>query len=628
MNFSGLGKEMFSRLEPEISGDDPVYDRLIEGLNSDKQIIYAKINHGFWERLVALQQAGFDLDERDPKKLKEMDDVLVLNRPAPFMFEGGFVEDLFSCLRSIPYNNKNYIFSASLLALPKRHEIAGSIQNIDLCKSLMKRIVPIKTIESDADGMELKRAMITGGYVRFADALRKRHCLLVGNPDIETYFEFMGISNGEFIEIHPTHAREKKDELFTEIELKLSHHKAIDTVLLQAGGALSTSLSYQLHKNWPHVSFIDIGRGALICNPEKMFKTPFGKIYRRQIMQMTDQIKPGWLKKNTSEILFFNLRTGRTLSRTVGLKSDQSEGKINYHDPKIEISNPISLNLKPPPDENRIKQIASSISNPAALAEDTVCSLLKLSGGHKILLCSTQDRALEMAQSILGRAGYQASRKLIEYPNSLEIEGGGVWSQCHDYPMWNNFRHILRRENSKKSLIINNQNGFLLRPGSPRPRNELEVLAFSDEKPWGVNQVSALILTEDLKAKIDPKELAAVRVSKEDACTIIETIERYEGWSFFYQKQMKRIFDYVSKHFEHLEYVPGQLRIMSPVGKLTYHTSRPINVGAQKRMPFEVNIHKIDGSSQSEFSKIDIPCHPYMRHISESEFVNSLAQLF
>ena len=179
-----------------------------------------------------------------------------------------------------------------------------------------------------------------------------------------------------------------------------------------------------------------------------------------------------------------------------------------------------------------------------------------------------------------------------------------------------------------RDSIINNQNGFLLRPGSPRPRNELEVLAFSDEKPWGVNQVSALILTEDLKAKIDPKELAAVRVSKEDACTIIETIERYEGWSFFYQKQMKRIFDYVSQHFEHLEYVPSQFRLMSPVGKLTYRTSRSINIDAQMKMSFEVNIRKVDGKPQSKLSEIDIPCHPYMRHISESEFVRELAQIF
>ena len=379
---------MFSRLEPEISGDDPVYDRLIEGLNSDQQVIYAKINHGFWERLVALEQAGFDLDERDPKKLKEMDDILVLNRPAPFMFEGGFVEDLFSCFQSIPHNNKNYIFSASLLALPKRHEIAGSIQNIDLCKSLMKRIVPKKIIESDADGMELKKAMITGDYIRFADTLRTRHCLLVGNKDIEAYFEFMGVSKGEFIEIHPTHAREKKDELFAEIESKLSHDKTIDTVLLQAGGALSTRLSYQLYKNWSDVSFIDIGRGALICNPKKMFKTPFGKIYKHQIAHTIEMINSGWLKTHASDALFFNLKTGRTLSRVAGAMSDTMIDVISSHDPKVEISNPIAFNLKPPRDGRRIKQIVSSITNPIMFAENAFTKLLNLPENHKIILLS------------------------------------------------------------------------------------------------------------------------------------------------------------------------------------------------------------------------------------------------
>ena len=629
MNFSGLGKVMYSRLEPEISGDDPVYDRLIDGLNSEQRVVYAKINHGFWERLVALEKLGFDLNERDPKRLKEMDDVLVLNRPAPFMFEGGFVEGLFSCLRSIPHSDKNYIFSASLLALPKRHEIAGSIENIELCKSLMQQIVPKNLIASDADGMELKRAMITGSYQRFADALQIRNCLLIGNTDIDSFFEFMGVRHGEFIEIHPTHARAKKDELYAEIESKLRQNNSVDTVLLQAGGALSTELSYKLHKSWPDVSFIDIGRGALICNPEKMFKTPFGKIYKHQIAQTIEQINPGWLKTHASEALFFNLKTGRTLSRVAGSMSGTMIDVISNHDPKVEIPNPIAFNLKPPRDDSRVEQIESSVADLITFAENALTKLLNLPENHKIILCSDKANALKLADSVLDRAGYRASLVSVDHPKSLESEAdSGIWSQCHDYPMWNNFRHILRRESSKKSLIIDNQNGLLLRPRSSRPLNEVEVLTCDEEKPWGVNRVSALILTQDMSLNIDPRKLSLARISKQDASALIETMERYDGWMFFYQKQMKRIFDYVSQHFEHLEYVPGKFRLMSPVGKLTYRTSRSINIDAQMKMSFEVNIRKVDGKPQSKLSEIDIPCHPYMRHISESEFVRELAQIF
>jgi len=621
---------MYSRLEPEISRDDPVFDRLIEALNSDQRVVYAKINHGFWERCVALEKAGFDLHERDADRLREMDEILVLNRPAPFMFEGGFVEDLFSCFQAIPHDDKNYIFSASLLAIPKRHEIAGSIENIGLCEDLMKRLVPKKLRAAKADGMELKKAIITGGYIKFAEALRSQNCLLIGNAEIETYFDFMGVKQGEFIEIHPTHAREEKDGLLAKIQSRLTRNKPIDTVLLQAGGALSSWLSYQLHEDWPDVSFIDIGRGALICNPEKMFKTPFGKIYKNQITQSIEQIKPEWLKTYAPPPLRFNLKTGRTLSRIKGSSSDATLDEIRHHDPKIDIQTPIDMNLKPPRDEGRIRQIGSSVSDPVALAQDTLTALLNLPNGQQLILCSSKENALKTAEAILRGAGYNASGNVIEHPNALDVDvDSGVWSQCHSYPMWNKFRHILRRENSKKSLIIDNQNGLFLRPTSPRPRNEVEVLACNEETPWGIHQVSALILADDFGVEVGSEGLALASVSKHEACALIETIERYDGWLFFYQKQMKRIFDYVSRHFPHLDYESEKLRLMSPVGKLTYKSSRPIKPNAWETLPFEVKIYTAEyRSGDPASSLIDIPCHPYMRHISEGEFVESLARLF
>ena len=68
---------MRSRLEPELSKNDPVFDHLISALRVGQPIAYSKINHGFWERLVALERdGGFDLLENDPKRLKEMDDFI------------------------------------------------------------------------------------------------------------------------------------------------------------------------------------------------------------------------------------------------------------------------------------------------------------------------------------------------------------------------------------------------------------------------------------------------------------------------------------------------------------------------------------------------------------------------
>ena len=601
-----ISQDVLSRLEPELAPNNVVFERVIDALNADKPIVYSKINHGFWERLVALEAEGFDLLETDAAKTYEMDHLAAFRRPTPFMFEGGFAREILSDLKNYPPAGDTHIFSAGLLGWPKRLEVAGLSENQASCQAMIKRCVPDIVQTPDADGMEFKWALITGAYARFAQALRGRDCLLVGNKNLARYFDFMGVEQGRFMEVHASQARADRDQILNDILAALDENPSLKTILLQAGGSLSAWLIFRLHQRRPDVSLIDIGLGALICNPAVIFPTAFGRVYRRQLGECMDKIHLGWRDQSLPPVTQTEIATGRSEDVVALLDVEGVSRPTQFFDSQMTLIKPLALTLKPPRDDRRITHMNDTIKKPRSFARDLLKDKLSLSEEEEIILCRSRGVAEEIA--------------LRAMP---ELQDANIY-QVHDIKDWNKIR--TRAFKQPTYIFVDNHIGCVDRPKLEKPKTEIEILNFDETTPWGVGEATLLICSKELAELIRGFVNDHVLLSEIECASLIECFERYDRWAIFYNRQRRRIAQLMAQNFDVFE--PINLRCLSPVSSFSYYCNQTVSDAVLKNPFFELKLRtdKIMGADDAR-PIIEIPCHPYMRHISNADFIATIRQL-
>jgi len=644
-----------SRLEPGVRRDDVVFNFMERSILAETPFVYSKINHGFWERLVAIEAEGFDIRQADPSTQRKMDRLEKFHRVTPHMFEGGFVEEILSSLESIPKQRSTYIFSAGLLGWPGRLEVAGITHDQTICQSMIERFVPDGVKHPIADGMEFKRTIINGTFIKFVEAVRTRKILLVGNQNLSRYIEFIGHKQGGFVEIHASRARETRIALLHDIEAWLEQTADLKLVLLQAGGSLSAWLIHHLHQKRPDVTLIDIGLGSLICNPEALFPTAFGRIYRKQLQDCIETVHPGWLSKCMTAPISQTILTGRSDAVVNELEKVGVEGPAHFFDPEIAVQRPIAFHLRHPQDALRINQIRKGQVDHRQLTSDTLKSVIGLPDEDKIVLCRSKAEALLLAGAILSETG-QCSLKWMSNALSadchvlaqvmLDCDKNGdliepslgtgcdeslgvIYNYCSgNISSWAKLRKYCKKSNIP--LIVENATGLLDRPLTHRLSNEIEVLSCNGFLPWGVGDATAIILSSEqirlLKQIVKDEQLLPLQT----CCELLDALERYERISFFYQRQARRIRQLVARNIPDLRPWPDHHKQKSPVGCLKFISHTPVRDSKLSNGFFEIqrpysgiSSEYINAKSLSE-RLIGIPCHPMMRHISNRDFIKTV----
>ncbi|WP_427450770.1 hypothetical protein [Litorimonas sp. WD9-15] len=644
-----------SRLEPDVRRDDDVFSFMVRSILTKTPFIYSKINHGFWERLVAIEAEGFDIREPAPDTRREMDRLEKFHRVTPHMFEGGFVEEMLSLLENSPKRRANYIFSAGLLGWPGRLETAGITHDEAVCLKMIERYVSVSIKHPTANGMEFKRAIINSTFIEFVRAVRTRKTLLVGNQNLSRYFEFIGHSQGEFLEIHPSRAREARFALLHDIEARLDGAADLKLILLQAGGSLSAWLIHHLYQKRPDVTLIDIGLGSLICNPEALFPTAFGRIYRKQLQDCIESVHSGWLSKSMAKPISRTILTGRSDEVVSVLEKAGIDGPTHFFDPKVAVQRPIPFHLIHTQDALRINQIRKGQIDHRQLTSDILKDVMGLPDEDKIILCRSKAEALRLAEVVLS-GGEQdnlnwvsnalSTARLILDPVRLDCDKNGSLLESnleilsdknlgmiynHDganISSWARLRKYCER--SKIPLIIDNARSLLDRPLTNRPSNEIEVLSCNGFLPWGVSDATAIILSSDqmrvLEQSVKDEQLLPVQTS----CELLDVLERYERVSFFYQRQARRIRQLVARNLPGLKPWLHQNKQKSPIGHLKFISNRPLQGSNLSHEFFEIQRPYKDIPSEYVNAKflserlISIPCHPMMRHVSNHDFIETV----
>ncbi len=246
---------------------------------------FAKLNHGFWETLVAYEELTTAFPSLTPAEYDAK-----LNRR--FFAETGFVEELLGLLSSWPSVDPYCRLAASLDDYPggSRNSPRPRVGPHVLSARMSKALRPHTGGE---DGLLWKRAAIDGSLQQVFDASRQRGILAVG-PSHLARLETLCSGPFENLAIHESEARRDRQQILGSIVARLESDAGRNPVVLLQCGSLSVWLARKLHDVLPNGTVLDVGRALDVIAPEKLMRQPWGMAWSKQIAEAWAPRIPQW----------------------------------------------------------------------------------------------------------------------------------------------------------------------------------------------------------------------------------------------------------------------------------------------------------------------------------------------
>ena len=284
------------QLEPLLPREPFFFDNCVAALAADRPFVYSKINHGFWERLVQIDKLGFDAINLAPQDAEIVDRKLGMTGSA--FAETGFLQELLDILKDLPAPETGFNFTASIDAWPRSHEIEGTpYQNRFACEKKIRAHVNLLQInhaqKAKITGLEFKTAIITGRFEEFSSRLAEAPFLLIAAEEVAGFGDFIGAKYMHQVKIDSALARQQRNQILQSAVDILNSQPDLHRLVLRAGGALSTWLSYKLFKIRPDLQIFDLGNALLLCNPSRAVQSNWVKVYLQSVKKEAEKIHAG-----------------------------------------------------------------------------------------------------------------------------------------------------------------------------------------------------------------------------------------------------------------------------------------------------------------------------------------------
>ena len=637
--------------------DNPIFETIVSRLAADRPVIYSKINHGLWERLVWLEAQGHSLTGYDEPTAARMD-IADDRHPSPHLFGGGFFSELRDVFRALPDRPDHYIFAAGTSAWPGSNAISGTPKKgRRQCEDVMSRLLPEGAVTEGADGLEIKAALVRGRFPALIDQLKGKRGLFIGNASLSGFAGFFGFDDCRFLEIDPVAARRDRHDIL-ESASTIVERDRIQWVCFQAGGNLTAWLIHTLHRRHPDVSLIDLGICASLCNPRQILSKHFGQVYRQPIVDTIRALNPDALPSDSSDPLI----TGRQRFEP-DQRSDLVDAKVEFVENKTSDYARITELMA-------VSEAARRHANFGPVSRQLERWLerrLELPEDRAVVMCSSCTTGLHTAAGVhalrAGRAlswtasafGFMSTnigpwsgisltdcdiRGQLPEDAGQGTDDGLLYTHVFGRGLerWTAFRTICR--DAGKALIVDNALGLLARPPGEAAPGEIEVVSCHQTKPWGVGEGGFMIL--DRRDADTARQLLNFGVKLGDearphasngkisdlACAaILDRLERLDAWNTLYRLQKLRVRTIIAREVPGLRPLLRDDRPDNPAGSLPYLAKNTIPMEALDNphfvmrkyyRPLENRQGDTFPNAEDIFDRIVcIPCHPDMRHVGE-----------
>lgn len=625
---------------PEITNDQPGFEKILAKLNSDERFVFAKLNHGFWERLASLEKLG--TDRRDFLNIPGEKIDADLGIAGSKFAEGGLLADLLHHLQQLAPPEDGMIFVPSLTPWPLSDRIEGTpFQNRKHCEDLIGHFVPAAHLSYSAahgyTGCEFKVAVITGSMTKFVEALKDRSVLLIGNSANRALIDAAALNDVEIIEVHQSRARLDREMLLAQMFDFLKKHQDSErppVVITAAGGALASWLGMEAFYEFDAVQFIDLGGSLAAYDAPTARRLNWTRAFRRQLAQSVKQVTN--LPDTLSEAYAgpYGLRDANIVELAIdcGVAPPGSSSLGEHAAPISE--EPIAFIENKIYDHARIADFLSlsiaenhhANSGPvAALLERAVAVTAGLPPNRKVVAVNSGTTALHMACGFHWRTqGAQSIRWVTSafnffsaqvgpLANSLVIdcdEAGGfdlaalkalppesydgviytnVFAQHSD---WDALAEFCR--SNGKHLVIDNATGLLDRPpGATADNAPMEIISGHHTKSWGVGEGGFIICNADEEPVLrqlanfgatlpdDANPMSSnYKISDLAAAAILDRLERLPYWAYYYRQQERRNKSLMIDADIGITEMRGSTAALSPRSHTPFLCEQPVDINA------------------------------------------------
>jgi hypothetical protein len=206
-------------LEPKVDLAGPLFDESVRALGTNEPFVYAKLNHGFWERLVRIERLGYNVDAIGEAQAREIE--RRLNIAGSALLETGFLAELFALLASLPAPSEGFHFAATVDAWPHSYGIEGTpLENRAACLKAIEARIPFAHLQEaqrrEMTGYEFKAALIAGRFHEFSRPLATSPFLLIANPAMAAFPAFIGAREADHLQVDARNARRDRHEILNE----------------------------------------------------------------------------------------------------------------------------------------------------------------------------------------------------------------------------------------------------------------------------------------------------------------------------------------------------------------------------------------------------------------------------
>ena len=629
--------------EPAVSGNNDAFDFLLEKLQGGQSFIFCKLNHGFWERLEAIQSLGYDLGSLQGLTDDEATDLESrIGAQDSYFVRSGFLSELLALFRSYEDRKNNFYFASSLMPWPLSDRIEGTpFRPSDSCQSLIEHYVSEPLREQSRElkftGFEFKQAILTAELPRFLKTIEGRRLLILCNSENRALFDYLAYENIAFIEVHEQEARRMREELLNKVERALEgEFEKPPVVVAMIGGALATWLGFKLNEINAYCQYVDVGAAFYAFSEKDALQRNWMKAYRRQISNAVSRMELSWpvsqiysagIACRNSELT--DLISDAGVSKPLEC-NDQSESEPQCRPGFLEnklyshgrIKQVLSLSVQANQHANYgpVVELLERVVH-RALALPECRRVVAVNSGTSALYVATavnqilaREQAFTWATSRFGF--FSVACGGLSHPLLLDCNAEGrldeqqfkalpadqydglvytnVFSQ---HSNWGGLYHWCKKNG--KRMVVDNATGLFDRPDVNYEEDApIEIVSCHHTKPWGVGEGGFLICNQE-EESIARKLInfgvgldgwnwlgSNYKLSDLSASAIIDRLELMEYWQPFYQWQERRVKSLVIDSGLPLKPLTGETKSLSPRAYTPFVAAAEVKVLGDMRRSF------------------------------------------